>query len=115
MGSSGSGKSTLLNILGLLDVHDEGDYTLAGTPIVRLREKHAARLRNQFIGFVFQSFNLLPFKNALENVALPLYYQGVGRRERYEAAKAYLDMVGLSERVTDMGHDHYGGHELRVV
>lgn len=115
MGSSGSGKSTLLNILGLLDVHDEGDYTLAGTPIVRLREKHAARLRNQFIGFVFQSFNLLPFKNALENVALPLYYQGVSRRARNEAAKAYLDMVGLAERANHMPNELSGGQKQRVA
>lgn len=82
MGSSGSGKSTLLNILGLLDNHDSGRYKLAGIPISNLKESQAAALRNRHIGFVFQSFNLLPFKNATENVALPLYYQKVGRRER---------------------------------
>src|SRR5688572_22137320 len=82
MGSSGSGKSTLLNILGVLDGYDRGTYVLAGHPVSQLAESEAARLRNKLLGFVFQSFNLLPFKNATENVALPLYYQGVGRRER---------------------------------
>ena len=88
MGSSGSGKSTLLNILGILDNHDEGDYFLNGVEIRRLKEKKAAQLRNQLLGFIFQSFNLLPFKNATENVALPLYYQNVSRKERnYRAAQ----------------------------
>src|SRR6187431_726486 len=82
MGSSGSGKSTLLNILGILDAYDSGTYTLDGQPVGKLAETAAARLRNKMLGFVFQSFSLLPFKNAIENVALPLYYQGVGRRER---------------------------------
>ena len=82
MGSSGSGKSTLLNILGVLDGYDRGSYVLAGHPVNNLKETEAARLRNKLLGFVFQSFNLLPFKNAAENVALPLYYQGVGRKER---------------------------------
>lgn len=115
MGSSGSGKSTLLNILGILDSHDEGDYTLAGTPIRKLKEKHAARLRNQFIGFIFQSFNLLPFKNAMENVALPLYYQNMGRRECNQRAMEYLDMVGLADRATHMPNELSGGQKQRVA
>ncbi len=115
MGSSGSGKSTLLNILGLLDSQDEGRYTLAGTPMERLKEKQAARLRNQLIGFVFQSFNLLPFKNALENVALPLYYQGMSRRARNDQAREYLDMVGLSDRATHMPNELSGGQKQRVA
>ena len=90
MGSSGSGKSTLLNILGILDNHDQGDYFLAGHEIKQLKEKTAAKMRNELLGFVFQSFNLLPFKNATENVALPLYYQGVGRKERNYRAAQYL-------------------------
>ncbi len=115
MGSSGSGKSTLLNILGILDSHDSGDYFLAGTEIKKLRERHAAALRNRMIGFVFQSFNLLPFKNATENVALPLYYQGVGRRERNRIANQYLDMVGLSDRVDHMPSELSGGQKQRVA
>ena len=90
MGASGSGKSTLLNILGLLDDHDSGTYRLAGTLIDSLGERRAAQYRNRFIGFVFQSFNLLAFKSALENVALPLYYQGVPRKERNRLALEYL-------------------------
>ena len=89
MGSSGSGKSTLLNILGVLDGYDRGSYLLAGHPVNNLSETEAARLRNKLLGFVFQSFNLLPFKNAAENVALPLYYQGVGRKERNYRAEQY--------------------------
>lgn len=115
MGSSGSGKSTLLNILGLLDSQDEGHYTLADTPMERLKEKQAARLRNQLIGFVFQSFNLLPFKNALENVSLPLYYQGVSRRARNERAREYLNMVGLDDRATHMPNELSGGQKQRVA
>jgi len=115
MGSSGSGKSTLLNILGLLDSQDEGHYTLAGQSMQRLKEKRAAQLRNQLIGFVFQSFNLLPFKNALENVALPLYYQGLGRRARNEKAREYLDLVGLSDRMTHMPNELSGGQKQRVA
>lgn len=115
MGSSGSGKSTLLNILGILDNHDEGNYFLAGQEIKHLREKTAAHLRNQLLGFVFQSFNLLPFKNATENVALPLYYQGVGRRERNYRAEQYLDMVGLSDRKTFMPNQLSGGQKQRVA
>ena len=91
MGSSGSGKSTLLNIVGLLDNHDEGNYYLNGQLIENLDEKKAAILRNKFLGFVFQSFNLITYKTAVENVALPLYYQGVGRAERQKTALQYLE------------------------
>jgi putative ABC transport system ATP-binding protein len=115
MGSSGSGKSTLLNILGVLDSFDQGSYVLAGRPVDRLSETEAARLRNQFIGFVFQSFNLLPFKNAAENVALPLYYQGVGRKERNYRAEQFLDLVGLSDRRTFMPNQLSGGQKQRVA
>jgi putative ABC transport system ATP-binding protein len=115
MGSSGSGKSTLLNILGVLDSFDQGSYVLAGRPVERLSETEAARLRNQFIGFVFQSFNLLPFKNAAENVALPLYYQGVGRKERNYRAEQFLDLVGLSDRKTFMPNQLSGGQKQRVA
>jgi putative ABC transport system ATP-binding protein len=115
MGSSGSGKSTLLNILGILDTHDEGDYFLNGVEIRRLKEKKAAQLRNQLLGFVFQSFNLLPFKNATENVALPLYYQNVGRKERNYRAAQYLEMVGLSNRATHMPNELSGGQKQRVA
>ncbi len=115
MGSSGSGKSTLLNILGVLDNHDQGDYLLANTEIKKLSEKTAARLRNQLLGFVFQSFNLLPFKNATENVALPLYYQGVGRKERNKRAEQYLEMVGLSNRAKHMPNELSGGQKQRVA
>ena len=95
MGSSGSGKSTLLNILGMLDELDEGSYTLDGVPIVNLNETKAAQYRNKFLGFIFQSFNLINYKTAMENVALPLYYQGIARKERQERAMKYLDQVGL--------------------
>jgi putative ABC transport system ATP-binding protein len=115
MGSSGSGKSTLLNILGILDTHDEGDYFLNSVEIKNLKEKKAAQLRNQLLGFVFQSFNLLPFKNATENVALPLYYQNVGRKERNYRAAQYLEMVGLSERATHMPNELSGGQKQRVA
>ncbi|HWV16372.1 MAG TPA: ABC transporter ATP-binding protein [Cellvibrio sp.] len=115
MGSSGSGKSTLLNILGILDNHDQGDYLLAGQEIKHLKEKTAAHLRNQLLGFVFQSFNLLPFKNATENVALPLYYQNVGRKERNYRAAQYLEMVGLSARATHMPNELSGGQKQRVA
>src|SRR3982751_740743 len=91
MGSSGSGKSTLLNILGILDAFDSGTYLLAGQPVSKMGETEAAQRRNRMLGFVFQSFNLLPFKNAAENVALPLYYHGVGRRERNRRAEELLD------------------------
>jgi putative ABC transport system ATP-binding protein len=115
MGSSGSGKSTLLNILGVLDSYDEGSYVLAGQPVKNLKETEAAHLRNRLLGFVFQSFNLLPFKNAAENVALPLYYQGVGRKERNYRAEQYLDMVGLSDRRTFMPNQLSGGQKQRVA
>lgn len=115
MGSSGSGKSTLLNILGILDTHDKGDYFLAGREIKNLKEKTAAQLRNELLGFVFQSFNLLPFKNATENVALPLYYQGVGRKERNYRAEKYLEMVGLSHRANHMPNEMSGGQKQRVA
>jgi len=115
MGSSGSGKSTLLNILGILDSYDGGSYVLGGQQVGKLGETDAARLRNKMLGFVFQSFNLLPFKNAAENVALPLYYQGVGRRERNRRAEEYLDLVGLSDRKTFMPNQLSGGQKQRVA
>lgn len=115
MGSSGSGKSTLLNILGILDNHDKGDYFLAGREIKNLKEKTSAHLRNELLGFVFQSFNLLPFKNATENVALPLYYQNVGRKERNYRATQYLEMVGLSHRANFMPNELSGGQKQRVA
>jgi putative ABC transport system ATP-binding protein len=115
MGSSGSGKSTLLNILGILDSYDRGSYLLAGQPVNKLGETDAAQLRNKMLGFVFQSFNLLPFKNAAENVALPLYYQGVGRRERNYRAEQILDQVGLSDRKTFMPNQLSGGQKQRVA
>jgi len=115
MGSSGSGKSTLLNILGILDAYDGGSYLLDGRQVGKLKEAEAARLRNKMLGFVFQSFNLLPFKNATENVALPLYYQGVGRRERNRRAEEFLDLVGLSDRRDFMPSQLSGGQKQRVA
>jgi len=115
MGSSGSGKSTLLNILGVLDGYDSGSYVLAGHQVNNLGETEAARLRNKLLGFVFQSFNLLPFKNAAENVALPLYYQGVGRKERNYRAEQFLDLVGLADRKTFMPNQLSGGQKQRVA
>ncbi len=115
MGSSGSGKSTLLNILGILDSYDSGSYTLAGTPIQNLSESKAAFYRNKFIGFVFQSFNLLSFKNATENVALPLYYQGVSRKKRNKIAEEYLEKVGLREWAEHMPNELSGGQKQRVA
>jgi putative ABC transport system ATP-binding protein len=115
MGASGSGKSTLLNILGILDGYDRGSYLLADREIGNLRERAAARLRNRLLGFVFQSFNLLPFKTAAENVALPLYYQGVRRKERNYRAEQYLDMVGLSDRKAFMPNQLSGGQKQRVA
>ena len=97
MGASGSGKSTLLNILGILDNYDTGEYYLNGTLIKGLSENRAAEYRNRMIGFIFQSFNLISFKNAVENVALPLFYQGVGRRKRNALALEYLDRLGLKD------------------
>jgi len=101
MGSSGSGKSTLLNILGILDEYDGGEYTLDGTLMKDLSQKQAAIYRNQFLGFVFQSFNLLNFKTAAENVALPLYYQKLARKEREERSMHYLEKVGLADWAVD--------------
>jgi len=115
MGSSGSGKSTLLNILGILDDHDGGAYELAGVPIDNLSEKKAASYRNKLLGFVFQSFNLISFKNAMENVALPLYYQGVKRKERNEMAMEYLEKVGLAEWAEHMPNEMSGGQKQRVA
>jgi putative ABC transport system ATP-binding protein len=115
MGSSGSGKSTLLNIVGLLDVHDEGNYYLNGKLIENLDEKKAATLRNKFLGFVFQSFNLITYKTAVENVALPLYYQGMGRKERQEKALKYLAKVGLKERANHLPSELSGGEKQRVA
>jgi putative ABC transport system ATP-binding protein len=115
MGSSGSGKSTLLNIVGLLDSHDEGDYFLNGLKIENLNEKKAANLRNKFLGFVFQSFNLISYKTALENVALPLYYSGLGRKERTERALLYLEKVGLKDWAHHLPNELSGGQKQRVA
>ena len=103
MGSSGSGKSTLLNILGMLDVANEGTYNLDGKIIKDLDETKAAVYRNKFLGFVFQSFNLISYKTALENVMLPLYYQKIARKERQKSAQKYLEQVGLGDRITVIG------------
>lgn len=115
MGSSGSGKSTLLNIVGLLDVHDEGNYYLNGELIKELNEKKAAILRNKFLGFVFQSFNLISYKTALENVALPLYYKGISRKERLITAMDYLDKVGLKDWANHLPNELSGGQKQRVA
>lgn len=115
MGSSGSGKSTLLNIIGILDAFDSGDFLLNDTPMKGLSEKKAAYYRNRYLGFVFQSFNLLSFKNALENVALPLYYQKVGRKKRNKKAMEYLEMVGLKEWAEHMPSELSGGQKQRVA
>jgi putative ABC transport system ATP-binding protein len=115
MGSSGSGKSTLLNILGMLDLLDKGTYDLDGVPIKDLDETKAANYRNKFLGFVFQSFNLINYKTALENVTLPLYYQGYKRKEREEEALRYLDNVGLKEWATHLPSELSGGQKQRVA
>jgi putative ABC transport system ATP-binding protein len=115
MGASGSGKSTMLNILGVLDDYDTGSYKLNNTLMYKLSEAKAAYYRNQFLGFVFQSFNLVSFKNAMENVALPLYYQGVRRRQRNRMAMEYLDKVGLSEWATHAPSELSGGQKQRVA
>jgi len=115
MGSSGSGKSTLLNILGILDNYDEGSYKLDGTLIKDLSETKAAQYRNKFLGFVFQSFNLISFKNATENVALPLYYKKVSRKERNKLAEEYLEKVGLKDWATHMPNELSGGQKQRVA
>lgn len=115
MGSSGSGKSTLLNIVGLLDVHDEGNYYLNGQLIKDLNEKKAAILRNKFLGFVFQSFNLISYKTAVENVALPLYYKGMNRKERLKIALEYLEKVGLKDWANHLPNELSGGQKQRVA
>ncbi|TJY32520.1 ABC transporter ATP-binding protein [Pontimicrobium aquaticum] len=115
MGSSGSGKSTLLNIIGMLDEADSGDYILDGVPIKNLTEKKAAIYRNKFLGFIFQSFNLINYKNALENVALPLYYQGLKRRERQEKGKFHLKKVGLLDWAHHLPSELSGGQKQRVA
>lgn len=115
MGASGSGKSTLLNILGILDNYDSGTYLLNGQLIKNLSESKAAELRNRMIGFIFQSFNLIPFKNAMENVALPLYYQGVARKKRNQLALEYLDRLGLKDWAHHMPNEMSGGQKQRVA
>lgn len=115
MGASGSGKSTLLNILGILDDYDSGSYYLAGRLIRNLNETQAAAARNRMIGYIFQSFNLISYKNAVENVALPLYYQGVPRRKRNAMALEYLDLLGLRERAEHLPNEMSGGQKQRVA
>ena len=115
MGSSGSGKSTLLNIIGILDNPDSGEYFLDGLPINNLTETRAAELRSKYLGFVFQSFNLIAFKNAMENVALPLYYQGVSKRKRNEMAVEMLASVGLRDWAHHMPNEMSGGQKQRVA
>jgi putative ABC transport system ATP-binding protein len=115
MGSSGSGKSTLLNILGLLDNYDQGSYMLNNILMQDLSQTKAAQLRNKFLGFVFQSFNLLSFKNAVENVALPLYYQKLNRKTRNKLALEYLDRVGLKDWANHLPSEMSGGQKQRVA
>ncbi|MBP6730736.1 MAG: ABC transporter ATP-binding protein [Chitinophagales bacterium] len=115
MGSSGSGKSTLLNILGILDDFDEGSYHLNGQHIKNLSQTKAAHYRNRLLGFVFQSFNLISFKNAVDNVALPLYYQNVGRSQRTKIAMEYLERVGLKDWAEHLPSELSGGQKQRVA
>ena len=115
MGASGSGKSTLLNILGILDTYDTGEYYLDNVLIKNLSETQAAELRNKKIGFIFQSFNLITFKNAVENVALPLYYQGVSRKKRNSIAMEYLDKMGIASHASHMPNELSGGQKQRVA
>lgn len=115
MGASGSGKSTLLNILGILDNYDSGEYRLDGTLIKNLSENRGADYRNRMIGFVFQSFNLINYKNAVENVALPLFYQGVGRRKRNQMAMEQLERMGLADRAHHLPGELSGGQKQRVA
>lgn len=115
MGASGSGKSTLLNILGILDNYDEGEYYIDGKLIKGLSETEASHYRNKMIGFVFQSFNLITFKTAVENVELPLFYQGVGRKKRHEIAMEYLDRFGLADWATHYPNEMSGGQKQRVA
>lgn len=115
MGASGSGKSTLLNILGVLDTYDSGEYYLDNVLINKLSENKAAEIRNRKIGFIFQSFNLITFKNALENVALPLYYQGINRKKRNQMALEYLDKMGIASHANHMPNELSGGQRQRVA
>ena len=115
MGASGSGKSTLLNILGILDNYDTGEYYIDGKLIKNLTEKQAADYRNHMIGFIFQSFNLISFKTAVENVELPLFYQGVNRRKRHELAMEYLDKMGLKDWALHYPNEMSGGQKQRVA
>ena len=115
MGSSGSGKSTLLNILGILDQYDSGEYRLNNQLINKLSQRKAAKFRNELLGFIFQSFNLISYKNAIENVALPLYYQGVSRKKRNALAEKYLERVGLGDRMTHLPSELSGGQQQRVA
>lgn len=115
MGASGSGKSTLLNILGILDNYDTGEYILDGKLIKNLTERQAADYRNRMIGFIFQSFNLISFKTAVENVELPLFYQGIGRKQRHQMAMEYLDKLGLKEWADHYPNEMSGGQKQRVA
>ncbi|MBW2178424.1 MAG: ABC transporter ATP-binding protein [Deltaproteobacteria bacterium] len=115
MGSSGSGKSTLLNVIGLLDGYDDGEYYLNDSLIKGLSERKSAHLRNRFFGFVFQAFNLISFKNALENVALPLYYQNIGRKKRNRIALEYMDKMGMRDWAAHMPGELSGGQQQRVA
>jgi len=115
MGSSGSGKSTLLNIIGILDNYESGSYTLDNVPIKNLNETKAAKYRNQFLGFVFQSFNLINYKTALENIALPLYYQGISRKKRQSIALEYLGKVGLTAWADHLPSELSGGQNQRIA
>ncbi|MGB3453037.1 MAG: ABC transporter ATP-binding protein [Moheibacter sp.] len=115
MGASGSGKSTLLNIIGMLDTHDSGLYELAGVKIEKLNERKAANYRNKFLGFIFQSYNLINFKNVAENVALPLYYQNISRKNRSQIAMHYLERVGLTDWAHHMPNELSGGQKQRVA
>lgn len=115
MGASGSGKSTLLNILGILDNYDTGEYHLDGKLIKNLTERQAADYRNRMIGFIFQSFNLISFKTAVENVELPLFYQGIGRKQRHQMAMEYLDKLGLKEWADHYPNEMSGGQKQRVA
>jgi len=115
MGSSGSGKSTLLNILGMLDNYDNGTYHLADNLVINMSEKKAAKLRNEMVGFIFQSFNLISFKNAMENVALPLYYKGIPRKKRNLIAMEYLEKLGLKDWAHHMPSEMSGGQKQRVA
>jgi putative ABC transport system ATP-binding protein len=115
MGPSGSGKSTLLNIIGLLDTYDSGEYQLDNQIIKKMSERQAAYFRNRFFGFIFQAFNLIPFKNAVENVALPLYYQKIGRRKRNAIALEYLDKMGMRAWADHLPGELSGGQQQRVA